>query len=92
MTPAMRLEDTTETPGCICVHCGHEHSHTTGDGTPGPGDFTLCIRCGGLNVFDDHLRSRKATREEAREANEMDELQDLHAAIMRANAQAKLQH
>jgi hypothetical protein len=80
----MKLENTTETPGCICVHCGHEHSHTTGDGQPTPGDFTLCIDCGNLNVFDENLRFRRATKREAQEANEMDELQDLHAALMRA--------
>lgn len=85
----MRLDDTTETPGCVCVHCQHQHSHTTGNGTPEPGDFSLCIRCGNLNVFDDNLRFRRATRKEAREANHMDELQDLHAAIMRANIEAQ---
>ena len=85
----MRLEDTSETPGCVCVHCGKEHTNTTGDGLPAPGDFTLCIGCGNLNVFDDHMRFRRASIREAREANNMDELQDLHAAIMRANAEAK---
>lgn len=85
----MQLEDTTDTPGCICVWCSKVHTHTTGDGTPAPGDFSLCIECGNLNVFDEQLRLRKATREEAQEANDMDELQDLHAAIMRANAEAK---
>lgn len=85
----MDLEDTTETPGCICVHCQQEHSHTTGEGHPSPGDFALCIQCGELNVFDERLRFRKPTKREARKANGMDELQDLHAAIMRVNADAK---
>lgn len=80
------LDDTTETPGLVCVHCQHEHTHTTGSGSPAPGDFSLCIQCGNLNVFDENLRFRKATKREAQEANEMDELQDLHAALMRAKS------
>lgn len=82
----MHLDDTSETPGCICVHCRHEHTHSSGDWTPEPGDFSLCIECCNLNVFDGDLRFRKATKKEAREANSMDELQDLHAAIMRAKS------
>jgi hypothetical protein len=77
---------TTETPGLVCVSCAHAMNRTTGDGKLEPGDFTLCIRCGALNVFDDDLRLRKPTRKEAREANAMGEMQDMQAAIMAVQA------
>ena len=76
----MKLDTTTDTPGLTCVHCSYDMTHTTGDGVPESGDFTLCIDCGNLNVFDSNLRLRKATRAEAREATEMDEMQALRLA------------
>ena len=79
------LDATHDTPGVICVHCQHVMTNTSGHtGAPEDGDFALCIQCGGLNVFDAAGHLRKPTRAEAREATESDEVQDIHAAIMRA--------
>lgn len=83
------INATHETPGVTCVHCQHVMTNTSGHAdAPDDGDFTLCIQCGGLNVFDIHGQLRAPTRAEAREATLIDEVQDIHAAIMRAKAEA----
>jgi L-aminopeptidase/D-esterase-like protein len=57
-----------------CPYCGREHTDLTGvarKGTParrpGPGDLTICIRCGEWSVFARNGRTRKPTAAEARE-------------------------
>jgi len=83
------LDKTHDTP-VKCVHCNHIMSNSSGhEEAPTPGDFTLCIQCAGLNVFDKKLALRKPTKREARSATNDDEVQDIHAAILRAHAAAK---
>jgi len=83
----MNVDATHDTPGVVCTKCRHVMTHTSGhDMRPEEGDFTLCIRCGGLNVFTAAGQLRKPTKAEARAASASDELQDLHAAIMAVNA------
>lgn len=59
---------TTETPLSKCPHCHHRFdraSDVTKDRhSPSPGDFSVCINCGGLGIFNDDLTVRKATRQE----------------------------
>ena len=85
----MDLDATHDTP-CVCAHCGHVMTNSSGhDVGPEPGDFTLCIRCAGLNVFGKDLALRKPTRREARDATSNDEVQDFRAAILCVQAKAK---
>lgn len=39
------------------------------DEPPKPGDFTVCIRCGGAIVFDEQTEFRKPTLQELRAFN-----------------------
>lgn len=85
----MNIDATHDTHGVTCTHCKHVMTNTSGhDVAPEPGDFTLCIQCVGLNVFDKTLQLRAPTKREAREATNNDEVQDIRAAIMRAKAAA----
>jgi hypothetical protein len=64
----------------VCPLCGHRHSHVFGvfvDAAPTPGDVSLCIRCGAVNVFDDCLALRSPTAAEWREL-EQDSLAPLN--------------
>jgi transcription elongation factor Elf1 len=46
---------------CTCLNCGHLLEEVTGvdtDGNeraPGPGDYTVCIKCGKLFMFDEDI-------------------------------------
>jgi len=43
----------------LCPTCGYEPdyaSNMTGKASPRPGDYSLCINCGTLLVFDDDLK------------------------------------
>jgi hypothetical protein len=60
-----------------CLHCGRPNNATWAlEGTrerPSPGDVTMCEECGGWSFFDDELKLRKPTEEEAKEmANDPD--------------------
>jgi hypothetical protein len=49
---------TTRTPPTLCAHCGYmvDAASAAGDTRPEPGDWTVCLRCGGVLTFDDTLR------------------------------------
>lgn len=52
-----------------CWSCGKELDGATGkEGGPSPGDFSLCVECGELNVYDDNLKLRKPTDDEREDA------------------------
>lgn len=60
----------------VCPECGDVHdcqSNASPDDTrpPVPGDFTVCLNCGEVMVFDDALRPRRSTLEERSEAPDM---------------------
>ena len=65
MSYSYRIKTTT------CPHCGkHIDASTTGDETgrvrgPSPGDLSLCVYCVEFSVFDEEMRPRKMTAEEA---------------------------
>lgn len=61
------MTHTTRTPECNCPYCGHKFDRVTSVAkyaSPNPGDFTLCIKCSCLMVFDADLRVRGLTVEE----------------------------
>jgi hypothetical protein len=42
-----------------CPVCHYEFDSATlvhGDGRPSPGNFTLCMKCGEILIFDEHLK------------------------------------
>lgn len=44
-----------------CLDCGKvldAASNAIGDGLPKPGDITICLDCGHIMVFDEHLKVR----------------------------------
>lgn len=54
---ARQTGTTTDTPESPCPHCGvvmQAASGITGH-VPSPGDFAVCVRCGGINCFDEAL-------------------------------------
>lgn len=62
---------TTETnKGQKCRKCGHglnEASSLAGDYKPSAGDYSMCLACGNLSVFNDDLTLRESNPDEAEE-------------------------
>lgn len=69
-----------------CVECGHSVDRASGPVKPEPGDKTLCIRCGSLNVFDDAMLLRRPTYEEYLEVAASSEFQEARRRITALNA------
>lgn len=69
-----------------CTRCGKKLDGASGQGRgPEPGDFTLCIECGAVNVFDDELRLRKPTAEESADALGDDGIKLMREKIRKLN-------
>jgi hypothetical protein len=68
-----KLSEDFQIPMSKCPECGHilDAANCVSDGrppaAPEPGDFTVCLNCGHLLVFDDNLGTREPNVEEARE-------------------------
>ena len=54
-----------------------------GEGSPSPGDFSLCINCGSLNVFDENLRLRQPNLDEYVESTKNPDVQKGRKIILR---------
>ena len=65
-----------------CCECGNENDAASGPCQPSPGDFSLCIACGSLNVFDNDLSLRSPVDDEIFEAAKSSEVQLLRRAIL----------
>lgn len=75
---------TTRLAPVLCPYCGHTLDAATeagGSAVPVGGDFTVCIRCAGLLVFDAALRPTKPALGEYEAACR--EQPDLAASITR---------
>lgn len=81
-----------------CPHCGRRNdaaSDPRGNGTPSPGDLTVCIGCTGVCVFTKSMGMRKFTKEEMdalplSEQNKLnDEIIRIRIAIVKAKNKAK---
>lgn len=60
-------------PEMICVECKSKINHVsdnTAGSRPNPDDFTICIYCDHLMVFNPDLTLREPTLEEAKEAGQ----------------------
>lgn len=82
----LNFDTETVTPDLVCVECGKPMDRTAGACAPGPGDFTLCIGCASLNIFNDDMRFRKPTDEEMLAAAADAEFQTARRAILKVNA------
>jgi hypothetical protein len=81
---------TTEIEQDPCPFCGHMLDRVTAgpenpEAVPQEGDFTLCIQCGGLLVFDERVRVRPPTNEEQVEAMTYPEVVRVMTAIAKAH-------
>jgi len=54
----------TKCPSSPCSECGKVHDMATGPCEPHPGNFSLCIECGCLNVYGEDMRLRAPTEDE----------------------------
>lgn len=74
-------------PDQLCPHCGHGVTHAGAliekTAAPRPGDWSVCIRCGEVAVFDVGLRQRKPDPIEAAAAA-------LDRKVLRARAAIRL--
>ena len=73
-----------KTPLTACLKCGNQldrASQINGDKGPKTGDFTICITCSELLVFDETLRFRWPTDEERAEIMQLPMVQQAIALI-----------
>lgn len=62
-------DGTPKMPAQMCIECGYAMDAATpfpgnARSMPKPGDATLCLNCGKLMLFDEHLRHREPTPHE----------------------------
>jgi ribosomal protein L40E len=58
------------TPKQLCLRCGYYMDHATnasGKGRPVPGDFSVCLNCGAVNMFDAKLNLVPSSVDAARD-------------------------
>jgi hypothetical protein len=79
------MGDETNHPSSPCCECGKMLDRCTGHGCPEPGDGTLCINCGCLNIFDSDLRLRRPTDDEIFAAAKMPVIQIIRRLIEKVN-------
>lgn len=80
----MRLGKEHLGPLLECPFCFHEMDRSSGvnhDKAPTPGAATICIRCGGVSLFDEGLQLRAPTEDERRELLELPEVRAIQTAI-----------
>jgi hypothetical protein len=81
---------TTRVPPSLCPICGHfldaASSITDPEGTPNPGDVSLCIGCGFRLMFDQQLRLRLPTVAEQRETEGHPDVRMTQAALRHMHA------
>lgn len=54
----------TQVPENLCPYCGKKLDAASGEGTPSPGDVSVCIECASPLMFTDELTLRVMTRAE----------------------------
>ena len=74
-----------------CPYCGHKFNRQAGVETndkPKAGDVSLCIKCGGVLIFNKKLRMRRPTAKELKEVAGLPDTQRAIAAWRRAFGKA----
>jgi hypothetical protein len=68
----MKLGEIHILPLDVCQYCQHELNTSVGTEDdppiPSPGDYTLCLYCGGINRLNDELQMVLPSQEELDEA------------------------
>lgn len=97
-TQGARLAPSVEVrPGSRCLNCGLELTGAagvvdqteTGVPVPSAGDFTVCIGCGHVMVFDERLNLRQLDDSEAKSMDGDDRIMLLKAAQRRLHRDQK---
>ncbi len=89
-------DGTPKMPDQMCIECGYamnaatptKASGTKPDDVPKPGDVSLCLNCGKLQMFDDKMRFREPTPHEWADP----ELIDMQAKARRAITSMRYQN
>lgn len=71
---------TTELKEDHCPFCDYKVTAATealGDHRPSSGDFSICLNCGAIAVFQDDLKLRRPTEKEAREIRQDKEILEM---------------
>lgn len=61
------MSDSTEIPEQRCLTCGYKmdrSSDAISDQKPREGDFSMCLSCGAVTIFNKDLTTRKPTPDE----------------------------
>lgn len=77
----------TET-SVVCPHCKNAFDRLTGIGRedPDPGDFNMCIRCGEISVFNEHLVLRVPSVDEYMDAGRNEDISRVRSAWLAVQA------
>jgi hypothetical protein len=73
----------TRIPPSPCPWCDYRADAATpieGEGTPGPGDFALCLKCGSVNQYDPSMELQKVSDPEVRKQLSAEQYTQLHKA------------
>lgn len=76
------LDTTVKMKPSKCCECDHEMDHASGPCQPSANDWTLCIKCGSLNIFTGDLGLRAPTFDEMIASAKDSELQRLRRLIL----------
>jgi hypothetical protein len=86
----LQLDQNFKMDKSTCCECGHELDGACGSAKPSPGDFSLCLGCASLNVFDGNLHLRAPTPGEMLDAAANKGIQSLRRAILASKMEEKL--
>lgn len=78
----MKFDVDSEVPDSQCCECGYGLDRVTGPTVPKEGDFSLCINCGSLNIFNADLTLRQPNDEEIFSAAKDSDIQSARKAIL----------
>ena len=86
------LDDTMQIPASECWNCHKVNDACSGSGAPSEGNFTLCINCGCLSVFQADLTLRAPSDDELAESTTMPKIGVFRRAIMQTRAALESDH
>lgn len=67
----------TNLPKSLCLKCGavlNDAFELSGDAVPRPGDLSACLKCGAVMIFDESMKLRGFTKQEAEAVSNNPEL------------------
>jgi hypothetical protein len=75
-------------PAGVCCACGHKNNASGCDQAerPSPGDYAICVRCAGLNIYADDMTLRKPSGADRLAAAGDPDVQRIRTIILAVNA------